>query len=354
MNDQSKYYSRQTKLIGINGQDKLRQSRVLVIGAGGLGCPVLLYLAAMGIGSIGIIDNDRVDISNLHRQILYSPKDIGKYKSQIAALKISEQNPFIDVFSFVDKLNRENSEQIFKNYDIIVDCTDNFDSKFLVHDACFYQEKKLVQASIYQYEGNLHVFDFSKREESNKMPCLRCLWTKEPDDGCVGTCADVGVLGATAGVLGSLQAIEVSKLILRKDYLKNGEGLFVDLLSQDYEKRKWKKNNDCPVCSLQTNKMAPNLFNNYKLKIDQVTNDFIWIDLRNHDEVREYALLHPGLIQIPLSEFNVSKLSPIYKYLLVCQKGYRSNQLVKVLCELGHENFYSLVDGVQNFSRTSL
>jgi molybdopterin/thiamine biosynthesis adenylyltransferase/rhodanese-related sulfurtransferase len=322
MNNQSKFYSRQIKLLGIDGQD-------------------------------GIIDSDRVDITNLHRQILYTPADIGEFKSVVSARKISDQNPNIVVSFISNKLDRQNVVEIFKAYDIIVDCTDNFKTKFLVHDACYSHHKKLVQASIYQYEGNLHVFDFSNQLNCEISPCLRCLWTKEPDDGCIGTCADVGVLGATAGVLGSLQAMEVSKLILGKSPLKNGEGLFVDLTTQDYEKRRWKKNNECPLCSEKAKNIETiqDITKDFNLNIDQVSEDYIWIDLRNKDEVEEFFIDRPKLIHMPLSEFNVSTLEAYNNYLLICQKGYRSGQMARALREMGHENYFSLVGGIQNFKK---
>jgi molybdopterin/thiamine biosynthesis adenylyltransferase/rhodanese-related sulfurtransferase len=342
-NNELKFYTRQVKLIGSDGQESLSRARVLVIGAGGLGCPVLLYLAAMGVGSIGIIDHDTVDITNLHRQILYTPADIGKFKAEIATNRISAQNPHIKVACYTSKLNQINIKDYFNDYDIIVDCTDNFTTKFLVHDTCYLENKKLVQASIYQYEGSLNVFDFS--EDQKKIePCLRCLWTKVPDDGCIGTCADVGVLGATAGVLGSLQSIEVSKLILGKIFLKNGEGLFVDLTTQDYEKRRWKKNSECPLCGNGDKKIS--IESAYKISIDLVQDDFIWVDLRTNEEAEAYPFEQSTLIHMPLTEFHVSKLDCKKQYLLICQKGFRSNQLAKALREDGHENYFSLEGGV--------
>lgn len=355
MKGQSEFYSRQVKLIGIDGQDKLRDARVLVVGAGGLGCPVLLYLAAMGVGNIGIIDNDRVSISNLHRQIIYNPNNIGEHKSQVAALFIGKQNPHIVVNFFIEKLNLLNTDRVFKDFDIIVDCSDNFETKFLIHDACYFQNKKLVQASIYQYEGNLNVFDFSNHEEIKKMACLRCLWTIEPEDGCIGTCEDVGVLGVTAGVLGSLQAVEVSKLILGNKTLENGEGLFVDLITQEYERRRWKKNKECPFCSSITTKKVMNsdqiALDNYKLSFDELNDDFTWIDIRSMDEIREFTLDHADLIYMQMEDFNILKLNPEDKYLFICQRGYRSNKAVRVLRELGYNNTFSLVDGIANFKK---
>ena len=346
MNNENRFYSRQTKLIGPEGQSRLNKASVLVVGAGGLGCPVLQYIAAMGVGIIGIIDNDNVDISNLHRQILYSPKDIGASKAEVAALKISEQNPFIKVNFFNEKLTKKNAIDLFESYEIIIDCTDNFETKFLVHDICYSLKKILVQASLYQYEGNLHVFDFKNIESFAKGPCLRCLWTREPEEGCIGTCADVGIIGATAGVLGSLQAMEVAKIILGNRYLKNGEGLFIDLISQDHEKRRWKKNTECPFCSGVH--VAISLNDQYQLTINEVASELVWIDLRSNEEIVECPINSPEIIHMPFNDFNVSKLSKSNKYLLICHKGHRSNQLTRALRELGYDNLFSLVDGVKS------
>jgi molybdopterin/thiamine biosynthesis adenylyltransferase len=339
--DQFKYYSRQIKLIGSTGQESLKNSRVLVIGAGGLGCPVLQYLAGMGIGTIGIVDHDTVDTTNLHRQILYSPSDVGESKAESAAKILSLKNPHIKIQFFNEKVKSDTIAQLIEDFEIIVDCTDNFETKFLVHDNCKITKKILVQASIYQYEGNLHVFDFTQEDPA---PCLRCLWTKEPLDGVIGTCGEVGVIGATAGVLGSLQAMEVLKIILRKTYLKNGEGLFVDLLTGESEKRRWKKRDECLICN-GTHKSES--FESYKLKKDNVGDEFIWIDLRTTEEALSLILKHPKVIHMPLSDFNITKLDLKFKYLLVCQKGYKSNQVARALRESGHQNFFSLEEGIQ-------
>lgn len=348
-NNKNHYYSRQLKLIGIDGQDSLDRARVLVIGAGGLGCPVLLYIAAMGVGHIGIIDHDRVDITNLHRQIIFTPQDVGEFKSQVAAKKISIQNPHIEISFYTSKLNLDTIEDVFKNYDIIIDCTDNFETKFLVHDSCFIQKKKLVQASIYQFEGNLHVFNFSDDEQKHNAPCLRCLWTKEPQDGLHGTCADVGVIGATAGVLGSLQAMEACKVILGKIPLKNGEGLFVDLTTHDYEKRIWKKNKDCILCGEEGHETSQKKCDDYKIKLNLITDEDILIDLRSPEEIAEFTITRKNLIYLPATDFHISKLDKKHKYILVCQKGLKSNQMARVLREDGHDNFFSLIDGILNF-----
>ena len=350
-NNKDHYYSRQIKLIGSDGQKALNNARVLVIGAGGLGCPVLLYIAAMGVGNIGIVDHDNVDITNLHRQILFTPDDIGEFKSQVAAKKIVIQNPNIIASFFTKKLNLDNIKDVFRDYEIIIDCTDNFETKFLVHDFSFSQNKILIQVSIYQYEGSLHVFDFSNEDKKQKAPCLRCLWTREPEDGVIGTCADVGVIGATAGVLGSLQAIEACKVILGKISLKNGEGLFVDLTTHDYEKRNWKKNISCPLCGKLEALIAIN--NDYKISIESVTDDYYWIDLRNSEEIANFTINRPNIQYMPLSDFHISKLDITKNYVLVCQKGFKSNQIARALRDEGHKNYFSLIDGVMHLLKAN-
>ena len=343
-NIKANYYSRQMKLIGVNGQDFLDKARVLIVGAGGLGCPVLLYVTAMGVGHIGIIDHDKVDITNLHRQVLFTPNDVGEFKAKIAAHKATIQNPHITIEFYTSKLSSNNIKEILDNYDIIIDCTDNFETKFLIHDSCFLYAKKLIQSSIYQYEGNLHVFDFSNADQREHAPCLRCLWAKEPDDGSIGTCADVGVIGATAGVLGSLQAMEACKVILGKPSLLNGEGLFVDLTTHDYEKRTWKKNIDCSLCGLHKPLIEDN--DSYKINFEFVTDDFTWIDLRSSEEIAQFSIHKPNLELIPINDFHVSRLDMTKKYLLICQKGFRSNQIARSLREDGYKNIFSLIDGI--------
>ncbi len=346
INNKDSYYSRQVRLIGLDGQESLNNARVLVIGAGGLGCPVLLYITAMGVGNIGIIDHDKVDITNLHRQILFNPEDVGEFKSQVASKRIIIQNPNIVTAFFNIKLSLSNIEDIFKDYDFIIDCTDNFETKFLVHHFSYTQNKILIQASIYQYEGHLHVFDFSDATKKKEAPCLRCLWVKEPEDGVIGTCADVGVIGATAGVLGSMQAMEACKMILGKKSLKNGEGLFVDLTTHDYEKRVWNKNSDCPLCGDLS--VLPIPTDDYKINIEFVSDDFTWIDLRDSEEIADLTINKPNVLSIPISNFHISQLDMKKKYVLVCQKGFRSNQIARALREDGHNNIFSLVDGTMH------
>lgn len=270
--------------VGLEGQEKILKSRVLVIGAGGLGSPVLTYLAMMGVGHIGICDEDLVDISNLHRQGLYGEKDVSMRKVEIARKKILELSSFCKVDTFSEKISSKNYERIMGGFDIVVDCTDNFKAKFLIHDACFLLKKDLVQSSIYQYEGSVHTFQFSKGLEN---PCYRCLWPEVIDDSCVGSCAEVGVLGVVPGIFGPFQALEVIKLILALPTLKAGESFIFDLLSLESAKHSWERSPNCPLCSKSPSieHLDSNLYEkqyDFELRFDEVKKlkDLVWIDIR--------------------------------------------------------------------------
>ena len=205
-------YSRQIilKKIGVAGQKKLLKSNVLIVGAGGLGSPVAIYLAALGIGRIGIIDKDNVEISNLNRQIIFSTNDIKKSKSTVAINKLRKINPDIQVQSFNKKLTIKNINQIAKNFDLIVDGSDNFRTRFLINDYCLKNRKILVSGAISKFDGQVYTFNFSKK----KSPCLRCFIPKMPSNPDVDNCEYEGVLGSLAGIIGTIQANEVVKEIL--------------------------------------------------------------------------------------------------------------------------------------------
>tara|TARA_B100000686_G_scaffold101382_1_gene108568 strand:- start:15476 stop:16282 length:807 start_codon:yes stop_codon:yes gene_type:complete len=230
--------------VGGKGQKKLMQSKVLVIGAGGLGSPLLLYLAAAGVGTIGIIDNDKVELSNLQRQIIHKNSNIGINKTISAKESILSINPNIKVITYSERLNISNAENIIKNFDIIADGSDNFGTRFLTNDVCYLLKKTLVSAAILRFEGQVSTFSAYK----DKNSCYRCLWPKPPKEGLVATCGEAGVFGALAGNIGSIQAIEVLKEILNigtslKNYL-----LIFDTLSAEMRKVKINKDNNCKLC----------------------------------------------------------------------------------------------------------
>lgn len=311
--------------VGEAGQEKLRASKVLVIGAGGLGAPVLQYLCAAGVGQIGICDHDLVDLSNLHRQILFTRKDIGQNKAIIAKKFLNQLNEDCQVTCFNFRINHKNIEEVISDFDLVIDCTDNFQSKFLIHDACFLFKKKLVQGSIYQFEGQLQCFDF---KHSESAPCLRCLWPEVPAPGCVSNCQEAGVLGIIPGVFGSLQCNEAIKMILGIEALPQGSTLTLNLKSLSQSKIKWKKSSACPLCSNERRINSPS----------------------KSIELREFEVLdsQDHYTEIDLREnphFSSREIDPKKEYLFYCQRGVRSYHFVKELREMGLKNTYSLFGG---------
>ena len=236
-------YSRQIilKKIGVAGQKKLLKSNVLIVGAGGLGSPIAIYLAALGIGKIGIIDKDNVEISNLSRQIIFSTNDIKKSKSTVAINKLRKINPDIQVRSFNKKLTIKNINQIAKNFDLIVDGSDNFRTRFLINDYCLKNKKILVSGAISKFDGQVYTFNFSNK----KSPCLRCFIPRIPNNLDVDNCEYEGVLGTLGGIIGSIQANEVAKEILGIGDTLCGHILIINALKLTFRKVKLNKRSDC-------------------------------------------------------------------------------------------------------------
>ena len=236
-------YSRQIilKKIGVIGQKKLLKASVLIVGAGGLGSPVAIYLAALGIGKIGIVDKDSVEISNLSRQIIFSTSDIKKSKSIVAINKLRKINPDIQVRSFNKKLTIKNINQIAKNFDLIVDGSDNFRTRFLINDYCLKNKKTLVSGAISKFDGQVYTFNFSKKNS----PCLRCYIPHTPTNLDVDNCEYEGVLGTLGGIIGSIQANEVAKEILEIGDTLCGHILIIDALKLTFRKVKLNKRSDC-------------------------------------------------------------------------------------------------------------
>jgi len=236
-------YSRQIilKKIGVVGQKKLLKSNVLIVGAGGLGSPIAIYLAALGIGKIGIIDKDSVEISNLSRQIIFSTNDLKKNKSSVAINKLRKINPDIKLHSFNKRLTKKNINQIAKNFDLIVDGSDNFRTRFLINDYCLKNRKILVSGAISKFDGQVYTFNFSKK----KSPCLRCFIPKMPSNPDVDNCEYEGVLGSLAGIIGTIQANEIVKEILEIGDTLCGYILIIDALKLTFRKVKLNKRSDC-------------------------------------------------------------------------------------------------------------
>ncbi|MBV8478122.1 MAG: molybdopterin-synthase adenylyltransferase MoeB, partial [Acidobacteria bacterium] len=243
-NDEILRYSRHLIMpeVGMEGQQKLKAARVLLIGAGGLGSPLALYLTAAGVGTVGIVDFDVVDYTNLQRQIIHSTGDVGRKKLESAGEKLKAISPFLNLCTFETKLTSDNALELFRNFDIVADGTDNFPTRYLVNDACVLSGKPNVYGSIFRFEGQVTVFGMPDG------PCYRCLYPEPPPPGLVPSCAEGGVLGVLPGIIGSLQAMETIKLILGRGDSLEGRLLLFDALAMKFRELKLRKNADCPVC----------------------------------------------------------------------------------------------------------
>lgn len=246
--DQINRYARHILLkeVGGVGQEKLLNARVLVIGAGGLGSPVLMYLAAAGVGTIGVIDDDVVDLSNLQRQIVHSSATVGMAKVDSAAQTLKSINPDVKVIPIKGRIGPDNALDIIKDYDLVADGCDNFATRFLVNDACYFAGVPLVSAAILRFDGQ--VYTFRAHEEGEDKPCYRCLFREPPPPGQIPTCAEAGVLGALCGTVGSLQATEILKELLGIGTGLAGQMLVYDALYTDIRKIKVKRDPGCPLC----------------------------------------------------------------------------------------------------------
>ena len=334
--------------IGIEGQHKLKQAKVLVIGAGGLGCPVLQYLTAAGVGTIGIVDFDVIDESNLQRQILYSIEDIGKYKATVAQQKLSQQNQLITIKAYLLQLTSNNVLDLFKQYDIIVDGSDNFATRYLVNDACVISNKPFVSASIFKFEGQLSVFNY------NNGPTYRCLYPEPPLKDEVQNCSETGVIGVLPGIFGTLQANEVIKIICRIGEVLSGKLMVFNTLSMQFsffniqvndENKKIKTlGNYDFVCQIEIKEI---LANDFKEKIKR-KEKFQLIDVR---EESEYLNKNIGGELIPLNSLSqhLNKIETEKLVIVHCQSGIRSKKAVKILMENGFKNVVSLKNGLLDF-----
>ncbi len=229
--------------VGLEGQKRIAQAKVFIVGAGGLGSPVGFYLTAAGVGTLAIIDNDDVELSNLHRQIAHSVKTLGNPKVESAKKKFESLNPNVHVIAIKQRLKKDNIIELIRDYDIVVDCSDNFPTRFLVNDACVMSKKPLVTGSIFRFEGQLTVVI------PGDGPCYRCLFEEPPPPGALPSPSEVGLLGVIPGVIGTLQATEVLKLIVGRGELLKGELLTYDALKSTFRKVKIPRNPECPLCS---------------------------------------------------------------------------------------------------------
>ncbi|MFT6632741.1 MAG: adenylyltransferase/sulfurtransferase [Bacteriovoracaceae bacterium] len=331
------YYKRQIILgeVGEAGQEKLNNSKVIVIGAGGLGSPLLNYLVSAGVGHIGIYDFDTVEETNLHRQTLFSPLDIGKNKATVAKNILSTKNPLIKITANPQRFDHDTK---LKDVDIVIDCTDNFKTKFLVHDICFEKKISFCIASIHKFEGQVQFFNFK-----DQTGCMRCLWEESPSKDSVQTCGEAGVLGATAGIIGSIQAMETIKHILNLQHLKNNENLIINLLDFQTFKLKIPKNNNCPLCgNVKRESASPD--RNFEISIkDAKKNKFFIINLTDISKL-DYTKMNSSFSNI---EKDILILNKEEKIAILCNQGITSLQAVKKLRELGYKNTFSIEDGLR-------
>jgi molybdopterin/thiamine biosynthesis adenylyltransferase/rhodanese-related sulfurtransferase len=321
-------YSRQQLLkeIGAAGQAKLGAARVLIIGAGGLGSPVLQYLAGAGVGCLGIVDADTLEASNLHRQPIYTLGDVGKPKTALARAAIAALNPATRVETFNERLTAANALDLIGRFDLVVECSDNFRTKFLVNDAAVLARKSAVFASVYQYEGQLQVY-----RPTAGHACLRCLWPTASADGVVGNCAEAGIMGPVAGVLGTLQALLALKILLDLSGQLGGELLLVDLANFSTVKIKAPRCTECkaPSCAI-VREIAPEP-TGLELRFASLAEV---IDIRNDSEVAERA---SGARHIPMKALLAypTPLKGAGPYLLLCASGKRSLATARELSARG-------------------
>jgi len=346
-------YSRQVALkeIGVAGQARLHASRVLVIGAGGLGVPVLAYLAGAGVGTIGIVDADVLEASNLHRQPLYALADIGKPKAHLAAERLRALNPEVRCDIHTSRFERNNARQLVEKYDLALDCSDNFATKFLLNDACVLARKPAVFASVYQYEGQLQTY-----HPDQNSACLRCLWPDATRDGLVGNCAEAGVLGPVPGVFGSLQAVEALKILLDLPGQLRSELLIIDLTTLETRRIRAARAAACRgrECALITDVTRPSEVTPADLELTFGSLDkalsagYEVIDIRDDNEVARQPTPDERCRHIPMQALlhDHAALDPERRYLLLCARGARSRAAAAELRSQGLQRVFSLRGGI--------
>jgi molybdopterin/thiamine biosynthesis adenylyltransferase/rhodanese-related sulfurtransferase len=351
--------------VGMEGQLKLARAKVLMIGAGGLGAPLGLYLAAAGVGRLGIVDFDVVDFTNLQRQITFSTSDVGRPKIEAAKERLAGLNPQIRIDTYRTRLTSENALDLFRDYDIIVDGTDNFPTRYLVNDACVLTGKPNVYGSIFRFEGQATVFNYPAG------PCYRCLYPEPPPPGLVPSCAEGGVLGVLPGIVGAIQAMETIKLILGTGEPLAGRLLLFDALAMRFRELRLRKNPDCPICGERrtinqlidyeefcgirgeeatpvTNGISEMTPRELKARLDHGDDLFI-LDVR---EPHEYQICHLNGHLIPLGDLprRVSELDSSREIVAYCRSGKRSADAVEFLRQAGFRKIWNLKGGILAWS----
>ena len=343
MNTSSRY-NRQIILpeIGDEGQYKLLKSKVLVVGAGGLGAAILPYLASAGVGEIGIVDDDTIEISNLHRQVIYKTSAVVKLKTEEAKLMISELNSEVKVNAVSEKLSAKNAISLFEKYDIIVDATDSIAVKYLINDACLVVNKPMVYGSIFRFQGQVSVFNYQNG------PTYRCLY---PDENNVAmNCEDAGVIGISVGIIGLLQANEVLKMILGIGEVLNGKILVYNILNNEQQKYGFDKS-DIQSISRESFEEKYNKSEvaeiSFDLVLEEINNDSVlFVDVRNSDELPKISLKNQVQIPLMLLENEIEKIDKNQMIYVFCQSGIRSKMAVEVFQKHQFKNVKSIAGGV--------
>ena len=368
-NDEIRRYSRHLILpeVGLSGQKKICSTSVLCIGAGGLGSPIAMYLAAAGIGKIGVLDFDVVDFSNLQRQILHTDADVGRPKSQSAKETINGINPGVEVVLHNTRLTSENAIEIIKHYDIVVDGTDNFPTRYLTNDACVLLKKPNVYGSIFRFEGQAS--DFAPHLGG---PCYRCLYPEPPPPGMVPSCAEGGVLGVLPGIIGCIQATEILKLALGKGSSLLGRLLLFNALDMEFRELKLRRDTQCPLCGEnptitqlidyemfcgitpepETTAQNPDEVTVHDMK-KALADPKLGIKVIDVREPDEYQIAHiDGVPLFPLSTLpqKFTGLDPNQAYYIHCKSGIRSLKALKFLREQGFKHLKSVKGGISAWS----
>jgi adenylyltransferase/sulfurtransferase len=361
--DEIRRYSRHLIIpeVGLGGQRKLKAARVLCVGAGGLGSPLSLYLAAAGVGTLGIVDFDVVDDSNLQRQILHGTRDVGRKKLESATARLQDVNPHVRIVPHETRLSAANALEILRDYDVVADGTDNFPTRYLVNDACVLLGKPNVYASIYRFEGQASVFF------AEKGPCYRCLYREPPPPGLVPSCAEGGVLGILPGLLGVIQATETVKLLLGIGEPLIGRLLLVDALGLRFRELKLRKDPDCVLCGPNATQRTLIDYDQFcgfpqgedasaelsveELKLKRDRGDaFVLVDVREPHEVEIASLT--GAINVPLRQLpeHLERLDPAAEIVVLCKVGARSARAVKLLREAGFPRARNVAGGIDRWA----
>lgn len=365
--EQLERYKRHLLLDGVGpeGQDKLLASSALLIGAGGLGSPAALYLAAAGVGRIGLVDFDRVDASNLQRQVLYASDDVGASKTEVAARKLRALNPDVAVTLHETKLDASNAREIFAGYDVVLDGTDTFPSRYLASDVCVWQGKPLVSGSVMRFEGQVAVFD------ARRGPCYRCLFPEPPPPELAPNCAEAGVLGVLPGVIGVLQATELLKLLLGIGDSLVGRLLVYDALAMDFKTFRIPKDPACAVCGERPTITAPIDYAAFcsaraagesavaeiepralRARLDAGA-DLLLIDVREPFEAELASIAGARLIPLGQLEARLAELEPwrARDVVVHCRTGGRSRRACELLRSKGFERVSNLAGGIEAWAR---